>query len=860
MASIDRQGDVDVEIFGIIKTPAGNITPLHNSERERVDRLMPGFTAGHTNLASRSGSLSNEATLPLPLADTTPRLSETVPSRSTTFDVPVRQQNRGSLNESSNSFGSGSMPARHPREDSAYYSLPTDLQGSKDVTLHRALSNYARRESSTIPYLYTATEKTHTVAEKSEQTNYSGSSPPSGILDAAVASSNTNLIRTTLDSHFEAVATGTWSWLLELKELGYSNVDLAELLVERQEERPWIHFEPWILARSLPDRRFHINDCVHQCDRSTQTNVDLSWGDTHNTASDARSMRAAVASLCGLGGVVPSGGTSPRQWKSIVDFPRDFSAIVDYSEPGLDHFALLDRMIGYMNAFCTALDIVQRAKACCDTFTVLVTSTQHRGPNIAELRLVPIGQAVDFLRSLKAAKADLPGSLSSCDTVARALLEGLETPLVSVPVIHRCALAVQFLTVGLVSYCQAHVGGLEMFFLEEKLSSIRLAGAMSFSQKGDHGQYPGTSIHFRTQRLTCLDGMLGTPVMVFSRPDLRASMPECLDVLATAEGLLGTWGPGGMVINGNKGGKCLTMLTLRGGKVCSSGQGRFHWSLGNAPASEADMVTFSTDELLLIGAAVEVNPVCRCTEQECLAKCQSHYLPLGTVAVHMRQQAMEFGVQAGQYGIITFNTVLEKIPGVSLKEVVLDRLQKGQDYLSFLASSYGLQVSFCSGVARRVRMRDLLAEMLPVYFQRNLVPIRSWPRLQDHYHITEVLARGDIRDCLRLMYADDPVCFQDFWSLAFGLTRLLKETGLDLSNDTFTVAIIPSAADEPLRRVSFDAGRFHYWTRALRDTDTCATIAYFTLSCLQVGGRGCRSIEPNWHRQVLFLQTEVLRT
>lgn len=142
----------------------------------------------------------------------------------------------------------------------------------------------------------------------------------------------------------------------------------------------------------------------------------------------------------------------------------------------------------------------------------------------------------------------------------------------------------------------------------------------------------------------------------------------------------------------------------------------------------------------------------------------------------MRQQAMEYGAQAGQYGVVTFNTVLEKVPGVPLKEVVLDRLQKGQDYLSFLASSYGLQVSFCSGLARRVRMRDLLAELLPVYAQRNLVPTRSWSRLQDHYHIADVLARGDIQDVFRLMHSNDPVCFQEFWLLTLGLTWSLKDT------------------------------------------------------------------------------------
>ncbi|KAK3657560.1 hypothetical protein LTR56_002335 [Elasticomyces elasticus] len=687
--------------------------------------------------------------------------------------------------------------------------------------------------------------------------------PSDNTLDNIVASSDIDLIHITLDKQFETVATGSWSWLWELKELGYSNFDIAALLLERHRERPWIFFEPWILTSSLPDREFHIVRCVHQYEHPAKDGVIPSLEEGRNTGDNANNMRSAVASLCGLGGVVPFGDTTTEDLGKFIYFLDDSSAIITYGEPGRDNDAVLDRMVQAMERFCTALDIVQRANACCDTFTVLVTLRRVSGPNFAELRTISIGDALDFLTCLKDADSGNPDSLETCRILANGLLECLEGFSLA-PALCICALAVQFLTLGLVSYCQAHVGGLEMFLIEQKVQRVELGGVLSRTRTSSEREYSEPSIHFELQRLTCLDGMLGAPVMVFTRGDQRVPPPERLDVLATAEALLDTWGPGGMVMDKNGGGR-VHMLNIRGGKIYPYRYLRTdyrwcHWSLDAGLQGTTNGVTFRTNEKMLVGAAVEVNPACRCTEQECLAKCQNHYLPLNTVAPHMRQQAMEYGVQAGQYGMLTFNNVLEKIPGVSLKEILLDRLQKGQDHSSFLASSSGLQVSFCSGLARRVRMRDLLAELLPVFVQRDLIPNRSWRRLEDHYHITEELAHGDIRDVLRLMYADDPACFQDFWLLAFGLTRLLRDTGLDLSNDTFRVAIIPSAADEPLRRVSFDAGKLHCWTKALRDTDTCATFAYFTLSCLQVGGRGCRNRERSWHREVLLLQTEVLRS
>ncbi|KAK3626799.1 hypothetical protein LTR56_019617 [Elasticomyces elasticus] len=682
-------------------------------------------------------------------------------------------------------------------------------------------------------------------------------------LEDAIASSNIDTVQTTLDKHFEDAATGPWSWLSELKNLGYTNHDIAEMLLERHRERPWIQFDPWILNRSLPDPHSHIGHCVHQYEHFVEDELVPGLEEARTTGDDVRSMRSAVASLCGLGGVVPSTGTTPESWQLVVKFSDDSSAAIGYDTPDLGSTALLDHLIKAMEAFCTALDVVQRANGCCDAFTVLVTPDSLEGEKskFAELRLVPVVLAMEFLRRLKAAsldgKADKADLLARCDSSAQDILGTVEPPYSLVAVYHRCALAVQFLTIGLVSYCQAHVAGLEMFFLEQKLTSVQLGGV---SRPSHHGQSPKT-IHLSMQRLTCLDGMLGSPVMVFTRSDRLASLSERLDVKASAEALLDTWGPGGMVMEDQGDYKVVAMSTLRGGNIYST-DGRYllHWSSNEQEGVNTIESGFDPRRKYLIGAVVEVNPACSCTEQECLAKGQSHYLPLGTMPSHMRQHGIEYGLAGGQYAMITLNNVLEKVPGVSLKEVVLDRLQRGQDYLNFLTSSYGLQVSFCSGLARRVRMRDLLAELLPTFVQRNAVPIRSWTKLKDHYHITDLLARGDIRDVLQLMYIDDPICYQDFWLLTLGLTRSLKETGLNLSKNTFDVAIIPSTGEEPLRRISFDAGRDHYWTRALRDTETCATFAYFTLSCLQVGGLGCRSKEQNWHREVLLLETEVLRS
>ena len=89
---------------------------------------------------------------------------------------------------------------------------------------------------------------------------------------------------------------------------------------------------------------------------------------------------------------------------------------------------------------------------------------------------------------------------------------------------------------------------------------------------------------------------------------------------------------------------------------------------------------------MLIDAVMTVNTACTTTKQECLAKHKSHDQPLGTVALHMRLQPMEFGVQVGMYGVAIYNIVLGKVPGVPFEDVTSDRLRRVKDPFTSLVA------------------------------------------------------------------------------------------------------------------------------------------------------------------------------
>lgn len=70
-------------------------------------------------------------------------------------------------------------------------------------------------------------------------------------------------------------------------------------------------------------------------------------------------------------------------------------------------------------------------------------------------------------------------------------------------------------------------------------------------------------------------------------------------------------------------------------------------------------------------------------------------------------------MQAGNYVMFQAIAASHKIPGRNLKQ---HRLQQDDETLvPFLDNIWAVQVSFCTGVARRVPLREMIADLLPVF-------------------------------------------------------------------------------------------------------------------------------------------------
>jgi hypothetical protein len=665
-----------------------------------------------------------------------------------------------------------------------------------------------------------------------------------------------------LETDFDVVAVGEWFWLKELADLGYSRMKIASLILERREQSPWIFFEPWITTHSTPDQDYHVHNCVHTTFTEFKNPDIYSNTSSSPSAIDVPDLRRTVASLCGLGGIAPD-SPDTHEWNGTVEFPHENEATICYRGVDVRPAAVLVRTKRAVEKLCTAIALNQKAKGCCNSFTVPFLKPEQ---SIVELQVVSSRDVKQLCNELQKATADDLVSLQHCKKAAIATLPWLQpldrflkpsspTSDKTLACLHTSALAVQTLCLSFTLYSQAHCSPLDLFFLENELTKFNLLGILASTEEGPY-------VRAETKRLTCLDSMLKAPVVVYSLSTDQGSSSDRVDVLTSAIDMLDTWGPGVILWRPIKDRvDSIMSVNLRGGKVFVSGHKRHHWSRFEELQDGWWNSDWTVSDHILIGASVDGNPVCQTDERKCLRVFEEFWNPLGTYRARWDVRHKELSVQAGQYVIPVYNVVLDKVPGVLLKTHLLTYLADQRELLAFLNAPCGLQISFCSGLAKRVRMKDLLAELMPLCVKRDQSGTHCWKKLTDEYRVTEHLMGADLKSCQNMferMRNQDPDCHEWFWSLTLHITTFLKDTGLDPTGDDFVVGFVPSDASEPLRRLSFKSTDSSFWLRALQDTEACATFAFFTLSCLQIGGLGCCR-RKRWHGRVLLLQTEVHR-
>lgn len=703
---------------------------------------------------------------------------------------------------------------------------------------------------------------------------------PKQALDEALSSRNLRKVKLVLEKEYEDLATVDIPWLTETFALGYSMDDIAAVLLEEHEDCPWIPFESRDYTNDLPQSLLHMPNCVHR-----DFSPSIASPSSAPQSLDSDFIRRAIASICGLAGVSPDKRSKGDGVQDSV-FPDSSTVRLSLASVKTTAFGrlppirranelleTLHRIRIVVSSVARGLAYLQKLQVVCDGFTILCGSPGRRS---VMLRTLDVRIVLEFYDTLVNASRyyTKPSAVKESADKAMTILNGLtdeDMPLLEefrspgreMPDergnLHACAVAAQVLSIGLLLFCQAHMAPLHPFFLVNELEQLQLMGSFPPTESRP-------TICVESRKMSCLDGAFRSPLFVFI-PGFNDPPVEDetgiwhYDMLADAKSLLETWGPGAIIRKQSPtSGNSITGVLLCGGVVHRTSSDAYHWSQYQSQRTLPRYdIEWDRDERMLIGAVLDVNAKCVQTTDLCLTRCHGLADPLSTATAFWTEKTREIGAQGGYNALVTLNIGFEKVQGRTLKAKYLRELLQGTEILAFLEAPCGLQVSFCSGLARRVTTRHLLLELMPAYVHRRFQAPAHWDKLCSQHKLLEVLANGDLEGLIRKLVVEDTECKTFFLMLAGGILEDLSDTGLRSSGDSFSVALVPVNARESIRRIDVDCRDSNDWTRVLRDTAYCATFAYFTPKCLQLNGCGCRNSERNWHRQVLLLQTEVHR-
>ena len=148
----------------------------------------------------------------------------------------------------------------------------------------------------------------------------------------------------------------------------------------------------------------------------------------------------------------------------------------------------------------------------------------------------------------------------------------------------------------------------------------------------------------------------------------------------------------------------------------------------------------------------------------------------------------------------------------------------------------------------------MLADVMVAYVKKRLPVPAQWNELLQEHKILDNFRGPRLEDWFQTLSSE-------LQSLVVQIVRYileaLRDTGYDGQRDEFIIAW-PLEKD-PFRcfRIQSKVGN-HLWTRALADSEDCATFAYVTPNCLETNDQKCRKSKiAEWLKRAVSLETAV---
>ncbi|KAF5585638.1 ankyrin 3 [Fusarium pseudocircinatum] len=635
-----------------------------------------------------------------------------------------------------------------------------------------------------------------------------------------------------LRNSFDKVAIGEYSWLLELKSLGLSPDEIADELLERSQYGPWIYCKINVPDVGTYHHEFHIPKCLHSWkEDEAKPKASSQPSQVRKSLEDdsENSIRETIEYLCGIGGVSPMPDGSPSlQFGSVFFENAKSTSIVS-----LMNNESVRAVPDVLQNLEKAIGALQQVGGCCDSFTFLA-----RQESVVELKRTD-PQKASFLESL------VP-LVDSDDS-----LKGSHAQFLS-------SLTAQFLSLAFALYAQGHCEPFRPFFLDTCLKRILLIGNQTWGPS-----FNGPCILASPVELSCFGGMVQRRVFAFQyfkafeRSTVFSDSDTKFDLKARPEDLLDTWGPGDFIMPKDDP-ENLHAISIGGGLITSAlaQTGSYHLpNLHWSPASECNATyssTFPRNKKMVIGSRVSINQACKVTPKKQVQMAVPWLKELGTFPSYweVSERQLGLGLQGGKAAVGTLNfaqTWVKRLGQTKKSNILAKRSLSIAD----LEGPFAVQVSFCTGIARRVQLRELLADILPVYVADLATQPCNWKRLQS-WNICKILRDNDFRTCYQKL---DRELQAEFETLAIAVLFLLQDTGVDRKGENFVVGYIPPGSAIQCFKIPIEKESF--WARILADSEDVATFAYVATSCLETDLVKCRGPKEQWKNTTALFSTAV---
>ena len=485
---------------------------------------------------------------------------------------------------------------------------------------------------------------------------------------------------------------------------------------------------------------------------------------------------------------------------------------------------------------------------CHDTISIL---RQHEDDEVVEVKRVDITRITSFESRMLIAVGDMLedlytysflGRMAQIVSLCQDLLEhmGFEGGRIETSRIQAASTFIRktalLLDIAVVSYVRSHGSDFDASHFGSEIDSFEVC----------EGEDP-FAFTCSWRRLACLDAFLDKrKVLVFyffrKNPDNPRSRRDAkidAHILTRMQDLADIWGPVYTVPSPTG---FIKFYGVSKGAICrvkDNGKSKIPWAVRCHFFSRSSFfvrkasrllsgenLLLDKDDWLLIGNGLHENQYCKYTISDFSNDNASDIIALGTSDSVWRIESRSAAVGFAKYIGVTVSGTQKLIPQTTLKQHILDKWNSNPSRSNpgVLNQLLGVEISHCTGNARRVSLRKLMTStcIWPILERQS----PGWTNTRWGRYLSSAL-RADEREAIFHVWRDFVSNRTDIAELFCCIIDLLDRTGRDGSND-LKAALLYDDEDFAVS-IKNDAND---WSIALEDTHLSSAYVVINEQCM----------------------------